>query len=89
MDGDRAVGNVTLFIQNRFLGNGLKAGYVEDVTTHPNNERRGIASQLVRHAVLDAEKQGCYKICLYCKPDLVSCYEQFDFGLKMCFCKKE
>ncbi len=37
---------------------------IENVIVHESKRRRGIGTQLVRHAIDQAEKRGCYKVVL-------------------------
>lgn len=85
---NKAIGNISVFIQTRFLGNGKRAAYIEDVTTHPEYENKEIASRLIEHAVTYAKEQGAYKICLYCKEALVPFYERFRFKVANVFLQK-
>jgi GNAT superfamily N-acetyltransferase len=65
-------------------------GLIENVVTHPDFRRRGIASSLLRHALQTAWGQNCYKVMLLtgCKdPDTLRFYEKsgFQAGVKTGF----
>lgn len=87
-DNGQIIGSVTLLLEQKFLRAGKLAGHIEDVVTRKGYEGQGIASALIKKAMETAKENGCYKIILDCKEELVSFYEKFGFensevGMKM------
>jgi GNAT superfamily N-acetyltransferase len=65
-------------------------GLVENVVTHPDYRRRGIATALMRHTLHFAWEQGCYKVMLLTgrkDPAVLRFYERAGFqgGVKTGF----
>lgn len=85
---EKIVSCVTLFIEQKFLRGGSKAGHIEDVVTHAMYEKKGYASQLIQYALNFAKQKGCYKVVLYCKEELEYFYNKNTFkkaGINMEF----
>lgn len=79
LEGESVLGTASLLIEPKLLHDGRPAGHIEDVATHPEHRRRGVASALLRHIINFARSRGCYKLILDCDPSLVPFYEQFGF----------
>jgi glucosamine-phosphate N-acetyltransferase len=73
------VGTTTLLVEDKFIHAGGRVGHIEDVVVRPGYEKRGIGGALVRHAIEEARKLGCYKVILNCFEALVPFYEQLGF----------
>lgn len=57
-------------------------GLIENVVTHTEYRRRGLGTQILRHALQAAWKQGCYKVMLLTgskRPEVLRFYEQAGF----------
>jgi glucosamine-phosphate N-acetyltransferase len=78
-DDGNVVGAATLFVENKFLHGGSKAGHVEDVATHKDHQGKGIGSLLQKHLIEEAKRLGCYKIMLDCKNNLIPFYNKFGY----------
>lgn len=79
VDGDRVVGTTSLLVEQKFIHGGGRCGHIEDVVVHPDVKLQGVGSTLVRHALDEARKAGCYKVILSCYEDLVPYYERVGF----------
>ncbi len=79
--GGRVVGTATLLIERKFLHKGAYAAHIEDVAVHPDHQRHGIGTALVRFLVEDARKRKCYKIILDCFEHLAPFYERIGFRI--------
>jgi glucosamine-phosphate N-acetyltransferase len=77
--GDRVIGTATLVLEQKFIHKGGKIGHIEDVAVHPNSRHLRVGSALIRHAVEQARKFGCYKVILNCYDRLVPFYERLGF----------
>jgi predicted N-acetyltransferase YhbS len=59
LDGERLVGCVQIFTQTiRLRGEAVPLGGVGSVATHPDYERRGIASELLNRAIAEMTRRG-------------------------------
>ncbi len=76
---NKIISCVTLLIEQKFLRGGALAGHIEDVVTHIGYEKKGYSSALLQHALDYAKQRGCYKVVLYCKPELESFYNKNQF----------
>src|SRR5262249_10707829 len=76
----RVVGTATLIVEQKFIHKGGVVGHVEDVATHPEFQNQGIGAALLRHLIAEANRFGCYKMVLQCKPELMRFYEKHGFS---------
>ena len=65
--------------QTFFIHAGGWVGHIEDVAVHRDHQKKGIGAALIRHAVDEARKLGCYKVILSCFEDRVAFYEGLGF----------
>ena len=63
-DGGRIVGTFTLLIIDNLAHRGALSGLVEDVVVAADCQYRGIGKQMMRFAVAECRKAGCYKLAL-------------------------
>lgn len=77
--GDHVVGTASLVVEQKFIHKGGKIGHIEDVAVHPEYRHLRVGSALVRHAIEQARKIGCYKVILSCYERLVPFYEHLGF----------
>jgi glucosamine-phosphate N-acetyltransferase len=75
----RVVGTTSLLVERKFIHAGGRVGHIEDVAVSPAMQNCGIGTCLVRHAVEEARRLGCYKVILECFDPLVSFYERMGF----------
>jgi|SRR5579871_2262826 len=75
----RVVGTATLIAEQKFIHSGGVVGHVEDVATHPDYQNLGIGAALIQQLIEEAERFGCYKLVLQCKPELMRFYEKAGF----------
>ncbi len=78
-EDDHLVGTLSLLIEHKFIHNGGLAGHIEDVAVRSDCKGRGIGQALVKHAVEECRKQGCYKVSLNCTERLVGFYGKSGF----------
>jgi glucosamine-phosphate N-acetyltransferase len=77
--GDRVVGTASLLIEQKFYHQGGRAGHIEDVSVHRDYQGQGIGAALVRHAIEEARRLGCYKTILNCSDNLIPFYARVGF----------
>ena len=76
------VGTTTLLVEQKFIGKGMKVGYIEDVSVKKGYERQGIGRKLVSFATDYAiQKELCSKVLLYCSKSNVVFYEKIGYKL--------
>lgn len=75
----KVVGAATLLIERKFIHGGGRVGHIEDVAVHRDNQRQGIGTALIQHAIAVARSEGCYKVILDCFDSLVPFYERMGF----------
>jgi glucosamine-phosphate N-acetyltransferase len=78
-DDGQVLGTTTLLVEQKFIHRGGLVGHIEDVAVGPGNEGRGVGSAVVKAAVQLARDNGCYKVILDCKPELVDFYAKVGF----------
>lgn len=78
----KIIGTAKLLIEQKFSHSGGKVGHIEDVVTHEEYFHKGIASNLIETIISVSKKQGCYKVILDCKEELVPFYSKFGFSNK-------
>jgi glucosamine-phosphate N-acetyltransferase len=78
-DEGQVLGTTTLLVEQKFIHGGGLVGHIEDVAVRPGNEGRGVGSAVVKAAVQLAKENGCYKVILDCKPELVDFYAKVGF----------
>jgi len=62
--GGQLVSTCTLTIIPNLNHNGRPYGLVENVVTDPAYRKKGLATQVIRHALDEAWSEGCYKVML-------------------------
>ncbi|MEK7450367.1 MAG: GNAT family N-acetyltransferase [Patescibacteria group bacterium] len=73
------IGATTLLIEQKFLGKGSRMAHIEDVSTRKGFERQGVGKTLVKTAIEEAKRRGCFRIDLTCADENVSFYERRGF----------
>ena len=77
--GDQVIGTATLLIEQKFYHRGGHAGHIEDVSVHRDHQGQGVGAALVRHAVEEARRLGCYKVILNCDDRVMPFYVRLGF----------
>jgi glucosamine-phosphate N-acetyltransferase len=75
----KVVGTTRLLVERKFIHGGGLVGHVEDVAVAAPYQHQGIGTALVRHAVSEAKRLGCYKVILDSFDDLTPFYERLGF----------
>ncbi|KAA1182717.1 GNAT family N-acetyltransferase [Rhizobium tropici] len=63
-DGDTAVSSVTLVVIPNLTRGGTPYALIENVVTHADYRRRGLAGTVIRKAFASAWERSCYKVML-------------------------
>jgi glucosamine-phosphate N-acetyltransferase len=78
-DGDKVIGTASLILEQKFYHRGGHAGHIEDVSIHRDYQGRGVGAALVRHAIEEARRLGCYKVILNCDDRVMPFYVRLGF----------
>jgi glucosamine-phosphate N-acetyltransferase len=76
---NRIVGCATLLLERKFSHNGGAAAHVEDVAVHRDFQKQGIGKHLVRHLIMVAKENECYKVILETAPHNIDFYKKLGF----------
>jgi glucosamine-phosphate N-acetyltransferase len=78
----KIAGTTTLLIEPKFINNGMKVGYIEDVSVSKDYEGLGIGSKLVTFATNQAVSiHNCKKVLLYCSLKTRAFYEKLGYKI--------
>jgi glucosamine-phosphate N-acetyltransferase len=76
------VGTTTLLIEPKFINNGMRVGYIEDVSVKRGYEGLGIGRQIIDYVTNNAMTvQQCKKLLLYCSEKNKPFYEKLGYEL--------
>jgi glucosamine-phosphate N-acetyltransferase len=78
-DEGKIIGTVKLLVEQKFIHYGRKVGHIEDVAVRKGFEGKGVASEIIKKIIPFAKQNGCYKIILDCKDNLLPFYQKFGF----------
>lgn len=73
------VGMGTVFIEHKFNRGGSCVGHIEDIVTHAEHRKKGIATNIVNRLVQWCELNNCYKVVLDARAEARSVYEKCGF----------
>lgn len=76
----RVVGTATLVLERKLLGDGLRAGHIQEVAVLADHQGKGVGKALVEWCKNEARRMGCYKVMLECLPERVGFYERLGFS---------
>lgn len=63
------------------LSDGVADAFLLDLMVHPNHQRKGIGTTLVKQAIGDTKSEGIDCIQVTFNPELESFYKKFDFHI--------
>jgi glucosamine-phosphate N-acetyltransferase len=75
-EDEELLGTLSLILERKLIHSGGLCGHIEDVSVHSGQTGKGIGQALVRHAIQEAKKAGCYKVILDCSEDLIPFYSK-------------
>lgn len=73
------IGTTSLIQEQKFIHSGGKVGYIEEVVVHPEYRGLKLGHKLVKKAIAEAKKLGCYKVILHCAWRNIEYYEKLGF----------
>jgi glucosamine-phosphate N-acetyltransferase len=79
VEGGQVIGTLRILFEPKYYHAGRFAAHIEDVVTHQAWQGKGVARQLIEHAVRLCREKDCYKIILDCASEFVGFYEKFGF----------
>ena len=75
----KAVGIVTILIEQKLIHGAKKVAHIEDLVVDKAYRNQGISSALINTCVGFADQMKCYKIILDCDKTMIGFYEKFGF----------
>lgn len=79
-ENNNELGYGCLIVHERPDGKGC-LGLIEDIYTHPQYRKTGVASQIIEEIQIEAKRLGLYKLVLQCSNDNIKLYEKFGFKI--------
>jgi glucosamine-phosphate N-acetyltransferase len=76
---NEVVGTASLVVECKFIHRGGRCGRIEDVSVRRGFRGQGLGAALVKHAVSEARRLGCYKVILNCFEQLAPLYASMGF----------
>lgn len=73
------IGTSKLIIEQKFIHNLSKYGYIEDVIINSNYRGQNYGTKIINHIVNYCKENNFYKLTLTCKEDLIPFYEKNNF----------
>lgn len=78
-DGEQLVGYAAV------VSNGVTDAYIQDVMVHPDWQRQGVGTQLMKRVLARLEQEGVYMVSVvYGEAALAPFYEKFGFCTMLC-----
>ena len=81
-DKEQIIGSITVLIELKFIRNLGNVCHIEDVVVRNDYRGKGIARKLIEYVKNYSKNEGCYKILLNCKENLIDFYSKFGFENK-------
>lgn len=75
----KIVGYGSILIETKIRGG--KVGHIEDIVSHEDYRKQGIGKLIIDKLFQEAKKEGCYKLVLQCKKDLIPFYESCNYEI--------
>lgn len=73
---DQIVASGTLIIEHKLTYGGCKLGHIENILTDEHHRGKGYGSTLINYLIQTAKDNGCYRVDLICKHELVPFYKK-------------
>lgn len=81
-ENNKILASGTLFIEPKLIRNCGYVGHIEDIVVDKELNGKGIGKKMVSELSNYAKKNGCYKVILDCRSDIVGFYEKCGFKKK-------
>ena len=83
LDETQILASGTLLIEPKFIHNCGSVGHIEDIVVSDSARGLGLGQQIVQHLIAQAKlNPKCYKVSLYCKPELTKFYQKSNLQIK-------
>ncbi len=83
LENTQILATATLLIEPKFIHNCGAVGHIEDVVVLDAARGLGLGKKLIDHLVVQAKlNPKCYKVSLYCKPELARFYQKSNLVVK-------
>jgi glucosamine-phosphate N-acetyltransferase len=81
-ENGRIMASGTILIENKLIRNCGKVGHIEDIVVDKELNGRGIGKEMINELKKYAQNQGCYKVILDCRSEIMKFYEKCGFHKK-------
>jgi glucosamine-phosphate N-acetyltransferase len=81
-DQNRIIASGTVLIEQKLIRNMGKVAHIEDIVVDKESNGKGIGKKLINKLTEYAKEQGCYKVILDCRDNVVPFYEKCGFVKK-------
>jgi len=82
-DNTQILASGTIIFEPKFIHNCGSVGHIEDIVVSEEARGLGLGQQIVKYLIEIAKSHpSCYKISLYCKPELTNFYEKSNLRTK-------
>jgi glucosamine-phosphate N-acetyltransferase len=81
-ENNKILASGTLFIEPKLIRNCGLVGHIEDIVVDKELNGKGIGKKLVCALSDYAKDNGCYKVILDCRSEIISFYEKCGFSKK-------
>ena len=83
LDNTRILASGTLLIEPKIIHGCASVAHIEDIVVDSHSRGSGLGKRLIKHLIDQASLDPtCYKISLYCKPDLTPFYNKSGLSVK-------
>lgn len=76
------IGTATLFVEPKFIHNGMNVGHIEDVVVSRKVQSKGLGKCLILYLTTFMEEMNCYKFILDCSENVKTFYSKCGYTTK-------
>ena len=77
LDGDKVIAYGSLVVEHKIRG--YQSCQIEDVVVDDDYRGKGVGEKLIEEMSKKAEKNGCYRVTLFCREELIPFYEKNNY----------
>ena len=81
-ENNKILASGTLLIESKLIRNCGLVGHIEDIVVDKELNSKGIGKKLLNELVSYAKNNGCYKVILDCRNEIIPFYEKCGFKKK-------
>jgi glucosamine-phosphate N-acetyltransferase len=78
-ENNKILASGTLIIEKKLIRNCSSVGHIEDIVVDRELNGKGIGKKLINELVEYAKNNGCYKVILDCRKEIMLFYEKCGF----------